>query len=70
MLLSRILETSFLLLLQEVTAGPITGSPLDLEADQCFLPFKLGFLKGSFGRRKFLEDCDGLGKILLVVRLM
>ena len=71
MLPSRIVITSFILFLQELTAGPIDANPFeDIEDDQCLLPFKLGFVKGSFGRRKFLEDCDGLGKILLVVRLM
>ena len=68
MLPSRIVLTSCLLLLQELTAGPLTGSPFDVTqvgADECFLPFKLGFVKGSFGKRKFLEDCDGIGEIFL-----
>ena len=66
MLANKIVLT-FQLLLQEVTAGPIIDSLAELEADVCFLPSQLGFVEGSFGRRKFLEDCDGLGDISLVV---
>ena len=68
MLPSRIVLTSSLLLLPEVTAGPLTDSPfsvLEAKADECFLPSKLGFLKGSVGKRKFLEDCESIGDIFL-----